>query len=123
MTDPAVLNAAQALRRIVEGIDGTMNHGTWRDDHGRRLKDTPEWVALYNAVYDAQNVVVPKTQASGKNDTLLQTIADKISGHKPSPAATDEYAGGYADGRYDAWLVVQGAADDPPTASDEGGGE
>lgn len=45
----ATVNAARDLRRIVEGIDGTMNHGTWRDDNGNRLKDTPEWVSFYNA--------------------------------------------------------------------------
>lgn len=106
-----MLNAAQALRKIVEGIEGTMNHGTWRDDHGRRLKDAPEWVDLYNAVCDAQKVVVRKNQASGKSEALLQSIADKISAHKPSPAATDEYTSGYGDGRYDAWLVVKEAAD------------
>ena len=41
---------AAALIEIVEGIKGAMEHGTWRDDHGRRLKDTPEWVAFYVAV-------------------------------------------------------------------------
>ena len=35
------------LIAIVEGIDGAMNHGTWRDDKGTRLKDTPQWVAFY----------------------------------------------------------------------------
>lgn len=45
-----LIEAARAVRQIVEGIDGAMNHGCWRDDHGRRLKDTPEWVALYVAL-------------------------------------------------------------------------
>ena len=40
---------ADDLIGIVEGIDGAMNHGTWRDDHGARLKDTPQWVAFYIA--------------------------------------------------------------------------
>ena len=40
---------ADDLIGIVEGIDGAMNHGTWRDDHGTRLKDTPQWVAFYIA--------------------------------------------------------------------------
>ena len=43
------LEAANALNEIVEGIDGTIKHGTWRDEKGMRLKDTPEWVAFYNA--------------------------------------------------------------------------
>ena len=38
-----------ALIELVEGITGSMNHGTWRDDKGRRLKDTREWVAFYAA--------------------------------------------------------------------------
>lgn len=38
------------LVEIVEGIKGSMEHGTWRDDRGRRLKDTPEWVSFYLAV-------------------------------------------------------------------------
>lgn len=45
-----VLDAALGMKRIVEEIDGAMNHGTWRDESGARLKDTPEWVALYNAL-------------------------------------------------------------------------
>jgi hypothetical protein len=44
-----LIEAVSGLKRIVEEIDGAMNHGTWRDDHGTRLKDTPEWVAAYNA--------------------------------------------------------------------------
>jgi hypothetical protein len=43
-------DAVEGLNRIVEGIDGAMNHGTWRDDHGMRFKDTPEWVEAYNAL-------------------------------------------------------------------------
>ena len=50
-TENARLRAAlEALVTIVEGIDGAMNHGTWRDDKGMRLKDTPQWVALYVAL-------------------------------------------------------------------------
>lgn len=47
--DP-VREAALGVKRIVEEIDGAMRHGDWRDEHGVRLKDTPEWVALYNAL-------------------------------------------------------------------------
>ena len=51
LTENARLRAAlEALVTIVEGIDGAMNHGTWRDDKGMRLKDTPQWVALYVAL-------------------------------------------------------------------------
>ena len=39
--------AQDALINIVEGI-GVMSHGTWRNDHGKRLKDTREWVRFYN---------------------------------------------------------------------------
>ena len=38
------------LKRIVEEIDGAMNHGTWRDEKGMRMKDTPEWVSAYVAL-------------------------------------------------------------------------
>lgn len=47
---PELLAAALGMRRIIEEIDGVMNHGTWRDERGLRLKDTKEWVALYNAI-------------------------------------------------------------------------
>jgi len=40
--------ATTGMVSIVEGIDGVMNHGVWRDERGMRLKDTPEWVSLYN---------------------------------------------------------------------------
>lgn len=45
----AMFSATVGMINIVEGVDGAMNHGTWRDERGMRLKDTPEWVALYNA--------------------------------------------------------------------------
>lgn len=44
----------------------------------------------------------------------LQKIADEITALKRHPAATDEYWGGYADGRHDACHVVQSAIDDLP---------
>lgn len=44
--------------------------------------------------------------------TELQKLADAIQAEKPFPAASDEYAAGYAAGRYDAWLKVQEVADD-----------
>ena len=53
--------AAKGLRRIVEEIDGAMTHGTWRDVDGLRLKDTPEWVAFYNALAS-----LPASQAHGE---------------------------------------------------------
>ncbi|MEZ2132732.1 MULTISPECIES: hypothetical protein [unclassified Sinorhizobium] len=45
-----LIDASKGLKRIVEEIDGTMNHGTWRDSNGMRLKDTPEWVDFYIAL-------------------------------------------------------------------------
>jgi hypothetical protein len=41
---------ARDLIEIIEGVKGTVGHGTWRDDSGMRLKDTPEWVAFYVTV-------------------------------------------------------------------------
>ena len=49
-----LLSAAKNVKRIVEELDGSMTHGTWRDDHATRLKDTPEWIAFYNAISDAE---------------------------------------------------------------------
>lgn len=51
----ALVDALRGLRRIVEGIDGAMAHGTWRDDIGIRFKDTPEWVEAYNALTAWEN--------------------------------------------------------------------
>ena len=45
------------------------------------------------------------------SSAILQKIADEITALKRHPAATDEYWGGYADGRSDAWQVVQEAID------------
>lgn len=46
----ALVEAASGMRSIVEGIQGAMEHGTFRAEKGMRLKDTPEWVALYLAL-------------------------------------------------------------------------
>lgn len=45
----ALRKAAKGMVRIVEEFDGAVKHGTWCDSNGMRLKDTPEWVALYLA--------------------------------------------------------------------------
>lgn len=45
----ALIESCAGLNRIVEEIDGAMSHGDWHDKNGNRLKDTPEWVALYVA--------------------------------------------------------------------------
>ena len=44
-----LVRAAEDLIELVEGIDGTMKHGTWCDEKGQRLKDTDPWVRLYVA--------------------------------------------------------------------------
>ena len=46
----ALVETMAGLKRIVEEIDGAMNHGTWRDEKGMRMKDTPEWVSAYVAL-------------------------------------------------------------------------
>ncbi|WPE22443.1 hypothetical protein [Shinella zoogloeoides] len=51
-----LLNAASGMKRIVEELDGAIKHGTWRDEHGLRLKDTPEWIVFYNALSKAAAV-------------------------------------------------------------------
>jgi hypothetical protein len=46
----ALAKAGRALVGVVEGIQGAMEHGTFRAEKGMRLKDTPEWVAFYVAL-------------------------------------------------------------------------
>lgn len=53
--------AVGGLIAIVEGITGAMKHGTWRDKNGVRLKDTPEWVALHNALNAANRAALNST--------------------------------------------------------------
>lgn len=55
-----LVKAGLGLKRIVEEIDGAMKNGTWRDEHGMRLKDTPEWVEFYNAITEAAAVAHAK---------------------------------------------------------------
>ena len=52
MSEPGrdLVNAIEELVKAVEGINGAMNYGTfYAEKGGVRLKDTPEWVALYVA--------------------------------------------------------------------------
>jgi len=58
-----LLTAGLGLKRIVEEFDGAMKHGTWRDENRMRLKDTPEWVAFYNAITEADAVSHAKAMA------------------------------------------------------------
>lgn len=44
------INASGWLIEIIEGAKGSIKHGEWRDDKGRRLKDTLEWVQFYVAL-------------------------------------------------------------------------
>lgn len=46
----ALIEGGAGLKLIIEEIYGAMTHGTWRDENGRRLKDTQEWVKFYNAL-------------------------------------------------------------------------
>lgn len=48
--DAELIAASLALKEIVEGVSGAMDHGTFRAEKGMRLKDTPEWVAFYVAL-------------------------------------------------------------------------
>lgn len=43
--------AGLGLKSIVEGIQGAMEHGTWRSERSNlRMKDTEEWVTFYNVL-------------------------------------------------------------------------
>lgn len=47
----ALVEASAGLKSIVEGIQGAMEHGTWRAEGSNlRMKDTDEWVTFYNAL-------------------------------------------------------------------------
>lgn len=81
MTD-RIAEAARSLRQIVEEIDGAMNHGTWRDDHGARLKDTPEWVALYNAL--------TQSDSAGDADRTSSTSQPGEAALSSAPARPDD---------------------------------
>jgi len=43
------MTEAARLIEIVEGLKGAIEHGTWRDEKGMRLKDTKEWMEFYVA--------------------------------------------------------------------------
>lgn len=58
MTDQEKLDKAMETMRLVkhliEIIEGPFGWATARSAHGRRLKDMPEYVAVYLAVKDFQ---------------------------------------------------------------------
>lgn len=64
----ALVEAALGMKRIVEEIDGVMKHGTWRDERGKRLKDTPEWVAFYNALASREPPPASQQEAEAESD-------------------------------------------------------
>jgi hypothetical protein len=71
--------AALGMKRIVEEIDGAMKHGTWRDEKGMRLKDTPEWVRLYNAISSSSQALRSSTkEVQGE---AVSELAMKIAVH------------------------------------------
>jgi hypothetical protein len=63
----ALVDGMQWLRRIVEEIDGALVHGTWRDEHGRRFKDTSAWVAAYVALAAIERDVVAQHERDDAN--------------------------------------------------------
>ncbi|MBJ2150651.1 hypothetical protein [Paracoccus sp. IB05] len=78
----AISRGAAGLKRIVEEIDGAMNHGTWRDDHGVRLKDTPEWVALYNAM-KSPAALTAQPVAHGDDAIAAGLFMEAVTGSQP----------------------------------------
>lgn len=90
----AAKGEAVALIEIVEGIRGALNHGTWVDANGRRLKDTPEWAAFYVAQRQAQPH--PSQQAEGWTGAKCPTC--KGSGERNSdPMGSCPDCGGTGD--------------------------
>lgn len=49
------LRKLNGLVDVVEGANGAICHGTWRDDRGFRLKDTAEWASYYSATKETPN--------------------------------------------------------------------
>ena len=94
----ALRTSGEAMRAVVEGISGTMQHGTWRDENGARLKDTPEWVAHYNALsatadaakrHDAEVRKAALEEATVMVAAALERAADEIQpdGERPEETA------------------------------------
>jgi len=119
--------AGSEIMAIVEGIRGAMNHGTWRDEKGNRLKDTNEWVLFYTTFRDylwhlkrakeerdagrEQNAIAYESfgKAAVKASVLsakdaLQAIADL-----PTGASEDEMRG-----QEDAYRAVEALFESPP---------
>ena len=58
--------SGNALIQIVEGLKGSMEHGTWRDDNGVLLKDTNEWMFFYTT-FKASTEKRPTDEEGTKN--------------------------------------------------------
>ena len=101
----ALQNAAYGLRRIVEEIDGAMKHGTWRGDiDGVRLKDTPEWVAFYNAMS------LRSLPPQDGEKAALPLIADYLRApNMDAKREIDERARVWIDGHQDPWVAALSA--------------
>lgn len=67
--------SGNALNQIVEGVKGSMEHGTWRDEKGRRLKDTNEWALFYTTFKNA----AATSKLLDKNKHLIFAAADLFS--------------------------------------------
>lgn len=86
-----LIEAAKGLKRVVESIDGTMKYGTWRDDHGNRLKDVTEWVRFYNAVSSEGYVLVPIEPTAAMMEAALEANQQaRIMTHKKALALAGE---------------------------------
>lgn len=74
MTPPIRMVSApvEDLIDIVEGIGG-IQHGTWRDEQGHRLKDTPAWAAFYVA---ARNAAAPVREEGGVVSEAVKIATD-----------------------------------------------
>lgn len=73
---PVDLIEREQLIEIVEGLKGSMEHGAWRDEHGKRLKDTPEWVKFYNA---SRGMIVTAQQPTEDAQRALELFNDYFS--------------------------------------------
>ncbi|MBB5663212.1 hypothetical protein GGE68_001388 [Rhizobium leguminosarum] len=108
--NPAVREASATLvEKYIEGRNSEAVAWTSQgniDGVGKSPKETWSIWGKPNGLISIPLFLAPS--ASGETvKARLQSISDQITALKPSPAATDEYSGGYTDGRYDAWLIVQ----------------
>lgn len=91
--DRSLRELGKSLVGIIEGINGTMNHGTFRGEKsGLRLKDTPEWVAFYVALSAlSKREARPSISAEGDAPKSMGEVFREWDAQHGSGAVLREY--------------------------------